>query len=459
MRSLEIKMIGAALLLAASALAADNSTTFFLKNADVYPVTGPMIKGASILVQDGKIVDVGAKLVPPKGINVIDAHGSRVYPGLTDSGTELGLSEISAERVSVDTSEIGEFMPQLRALIAVNPESEHLPVVRVNGITSAVSFPAPVRGGGGGGGRGGGGTQYISGQAALIHLNGWTWEEMEVNRSAAMQLNFPSLRGRGGRGGGNPDFNPDDIFGNAGPGGGVNGFAAQKKAYDDQIAKINEFFDAARQYQKERTANAPGFKKDLKMEAMLPVLEGKMPLAVSASRARSIHDAIAFAEKQHVKIVILEPHDIAKVGAELKAKNIPIILGRTEALPDGEDEPYDEGFTGPVDAYKAGVKFAFGTFDNEFSRNVGLNAARAVAYGLPADEALKSVTLYPAQIWGVGDKMGSIEKGKWADFIVADGDPLDTMTHIERVFIKGKDTEMMNKQIRLYRKYLERPKN
>ncbi len=137
-----VTFLGAALLFAAGLFAADAGNSFFLKNADVYPVTGPMIKGASILVQDGKIVDIGTKLVAPKGVNVIDAHGSRVYPGLIDSGTELGLSEISAERVSVDTAEIGEFMPQLRALIAVNPESEHLGVVRVNGITSAMSFPS-----------------------------------------------------------------------------------------------------------------------------------------------------------------------------------------------------------------------------------------------------------------------------------------------------------------------------
>jgi imidazolonepropionase-like amidohydrolase len=450
-----VKRFGIFLATALVVFGADAGNTFFLKNADVYPVTGPMIKGASILVQDGKIVDIGAKLVPPKNVNVIDAHGSRVYPGLIDSGTELGLSEISAERVSVDTTEIGEFMPQLRALIAVNPESEHLGVVRVNGITSAISFPSPVRGGGGRGG--GGATQYISGQAAMIHLSGWTWEDMEVTRSAAMQLTFPAIRGRGGRGGGNPDFNPDDVFGNAVAGAAANTFAEQKRQYDQQIAKINEFFDAARQYQKERTANAPGFKKDLKMEAMMPVLEGKLPLAVTASRARSIHDAILFADKQHVKIVILEPHDLDKVGAELKAKNIPVILGRTEALPDAEDAAYDEGFTGPAEAYKAGVKFAFGTFDNEFSRNVGLNAARASAFGLPPEEALKAVTINAAEIWGTADRMGSIEKGKWADLIVCDGDPLDTMTHIERVFIKGKDTEMMNKQIRLYRKYLERP--
>ena len=444
-----IFLVGAALLV--TGFAADNNS-FVIRNADVYPVTGPEIKGASIVVQDGKIADIAIKIAPPKGMKVIDAKGMRVYPGLIDSGTELGLSEISAERVSVDTQELGEFMPQLKALIAVNPDSEHFGVVRVNGITSAMTFPAPA----GRGGRGGGATQYISGEAALIHLSGWTWEDMEINRSAALQLNFPAIRGRGGRGGGNLDFNPDEIFGGA-AGGGATGFAEQKRQYDQQIAHINEFFDAARQYQKERTANAPGFKKDLKMEAMIPVLEGKVPVAISASRMRSIHDAIAFADKQHIRIVILQPHDIEKEGAELKAKKIPVILGRTEALPDAEDAPYDEAFTLPAQAYKAGVKFAFGTFDNEFSRNIGLNAARAVAFGLPQDEALKAVTINAAEIWGTSDKLGSIEKGKWADLLIADGDPLDAMTHVTSVFIKGQEIPMTNKQIRLYERYMGRP--
>ena len=156
-------------------------------------------------------------------------------------------------------------------------------------------------------------------------------------------------------------------------------------------------------------------------------------------------------------MVILQPHDIEKEGAELKAKNIPVILGRTEALPDAEDAAYDQAFTLPAEAYKAGVKFAFGTFDNEFSRNIGLNAARAAGFGLPPQEALKAVTINAAEIWGVGDKTGSIEKGKWADLQIADGDPLDAMTHVTGVFIKGQEIPMTNKQIRLYERYMARP--
>ncbi len=233
-------------------------------------------------------------------------------------------------------------MPQLRALVAVNPESEHIPVVRVNGITSVMTFP----GSGGRGGRGGGSSQIISGQAALIHLDGWTWEDMEINRSAAMQIIFPTLA-TGGRGGDSADFPDPAAFG-----GAATTFTDRKRQYDQEIQKLNEFFDSVRQYQKERAANTAGFKRDLKMEAMIPVLEGKIPVAVSARGERSMRDAIAFSEKQHIKMVLMQPRDLSKVAAELKAKNIPVILGRTEVLPENEDAPYDEGESLPGEAYR-----------------------------------------------------------------------------------------------------------
>ncbi len=189
---------------------------------------------------------------------------------------------------------------------------------------------------------------------------------------------------------------------------------------------------------------------------MVPVLEGKVPLAVSASRASVIHDAVAFAEKQKIRIVILQPRDIAKVGPELKAKNIPVILGRVLALPEQEDDPYDGAFTQPAEAYKAGVKFAFGTFNNEFVRNLPYQAATAVAFGLPYEEALKAVTINAAQIWGRAADLGSVEKGKVADLMVTTGDPLSNSTQVKYLFIKGKEVPLMNKQTRLYEKYMSR---
>jgi len=435
-----MKLLGILLASAAAAFAAGE--TVLIQNADVYPINSAPIKGISLLIQDGKILDMGAKLVAPKGAMVLDVKGLRVYPGMIDSATDLGLEEIESIRETNDTGELGDFMPQLRALSAVNPDSEHFGVVRVNGITGAITLPSM-------GGRGGGSGQLISGQAALLHTDGWTWEEMEINRSVAMCLNFPSAGGRGGRGGGGgmPADMQELIPGAAGAAGNA------QRAVLDQIAKLNAFFDDARKYQKAKAAHLPDFHPDLKFDAMIPVLEGKMPLAVSAARANTIHDAIAWAEKQNVKIVIMQPREISKAGPELKAKNVPVILGRVLALPDNEDAEYDQAFTQPLEAYKAGVKFALGTFTNEFVRDLPYQAATAVAYGLPHDEALKALTINPAEIWGAGDKLGSVEKGKYADLLITDGDPMDIRTQIRHLFINGKEITLSNKQVRLYERY------
>lgn len=439
-----MKLAGLLLTCAAMALAGADDT-FLIRGADVYPATSKPMQGVSILVQDGRIVEIGAKIVPPKGTKVIEGKGLRVYPGMIDSATNLGLQEVEAVRETVDTGELGDFMPQLRALVAVNPESEHLGAVRVNGITSAIALP------GGGGGRGGRG-QAISGQAALIHTSGWTWEDMEISRDAAMQLTFPSMGGRGGRGGGlSPDI-AELIGGDAAAAGG----GSARRQYDDAISKISDFFEEARRYKNEKAAHAPGFSADLKMEAMIPVIDGKVPLAVSAATSDTIHDAIQFADKQHVKIVIMGPREVGKAGAELKAHNIPVILGRVLALPEREDDSYDQAMALPNEFYKAGVKFALGTFTNEFVRNLPYQAATAVAFGLPPDEALKSVTINAAEIWGASDKVGSIDKGKWADLVITNGDMLEIQTKVEHVFIKGKEVDLTNKQTRLYEKYKTR---
>ena len=434
-------------LLIAGALCAfaASGDSFLIRNVDVYPVTGPPMPSASVLVRDGRIAEVAPKIAPPKGIRVIEGKGLRIYPGMIDSATDLGLSEVSSVRETVDTGELGEFMPQLRALVAVNPASEHFGVVRVNGITSAITLP--------GAGNPGtpGGRQFLSGQAALIHTAGRTWEEMAIEPSAAIQLNFPAMS-RTGRGGMPAEVGPES------PGAAGEGAAGQlRRAYDEQIRKLNQFFDEARRYQRARAANAPALQRDLKYEAMIPVLEGKTPMAVSAGRATSIRDAVAFAEKQQVKIVLLQPRDLQKVLPLLKEKNIPIVLGRVLALPPTRDDGYDAMHVLAAEAYKAGVKFAFGTFENQFVRNLPYEAAAAVAFGLPYEEALKAITINPAQIWGAGDRLGSIEKGKWADLIVTDGDLLEIRTQVKHVFVKGREIELSNRQTRLRELQSERP--
>jgi imidazolonepropionase-like amidohydrolase len=416
------------------ALAAD-SDTFLIRNADVYPVTSSVLRGASVLVENGKISQVGAKITPPKGVRVIDAKGMRVYPGFIDSATQLGLSEISGVRETVDTGELGMFMPQLRSLVAVNPESEHFPVVRANGITAAMTFPSssnPSR-------VGSPDAQILAGQAALIHLDGWTWEDMEIKRAAGMQLLFPLIARPRGRN------QPDE------------GFAQSKRNYERELEQLADFFDQARRYQRAKAAARPDFQKELRYEAMLPVLDGKLPLAINAVRARTIRAALDFGEKQKVKIILLQPREIGEMAAEIKRKNIPVILGPTLELPLTEDDAYDSAFTLPGELYKAGIKFAFGTFENEFVRDLPYSAALASNFGLPYEEALKAITINPAEIWGVADQIGSIETGKWADLMITTGDPLETPTQVKYLFIKGKSVDLNNKQTRLYEKYINRP--
>jgi len=441
-----MRLPGILMAYAALAAAASNDT-FLIRDADVYPVTSPEMKGVSLLVKDGKIAEIGPKLAVPKGTRVVEGKGLRVYPGMIDSATQLGLSEVPAVRETVDTGELGEMMPQLRALASVNPDSGLFGIVRVNGITSAMTFPTAGRGGG----RGAAAQQFISGQAALIHTAGWTWEEMTVRPSAAMCVQFPNLGGRGGRG-----AIPEEIQQMLGESGAAGSFTQMLRTYQQEVARLTDFFEEARRYQKAKAAHDPGFVPNLKYEAMLPVLDRKTPLAVSVSNARTIHDAIEFAEKQHVKIVILQPRDLGSAAVELKAKSVPVILGKVLELPRNEDDAYDEPFTLPSEVYKAGVKFAFGTFENEFVRDLPYQAATAVGFGLPQEEALKAVTINAAEIWGVSGELGSIEKGKVADLMVTTGDPLEIQTQVKHIYIAGKEVDLGNKQTRLYERYLTR---
>jgi imidazolonepropionase-like amidohydrolase len=407
-------------------LAAGPENTFLLRGVTVNPVSGPKIENVSLLVTDGKIADIGPKIAVPKGTKIIEGKGLHVYPGMIDSATEVGMEEIGSVRETNDTTEIGDFKPQLRAAIAVNPSSEHIPVIRANGITAAIALPD-------------GG--IIAGQASLMRLDGWTWEEMAMKRDAAMHLVFPTLTAGGG-----------GIAGAA-----SSAFADRRRAYDRRLKLLSDYFESARRYQKAKAAPGASFKRDLALEAMQPVIEGKMPVLVEAVRERAIKDALTWAAKEKVTIILSGVRKPGNTLAELKFRNIPVILGPTQALPLEEDDPYDGAFTLPAELYKAGVKFAFGSFGNQFSRNLPYQAGTAVAFGLPYDEALKSVTLYPAQIWGVDDQLGSIEKGKSADFILTDGDPLEVRTNVKRMFVNGKEVDLESKHTKLYQKYLARP--
>ena len=383
-------------------------------------------------MRDGKIAEVGAHIAVPKGARVIELKGLHIYPGMIDSATEIGLTEIEAVREMSDISDIGLFKPQLRAATAVNPASEHIPVTRANGITSVITSP-------------GGG--IVAGQSVLMHLSGWTMEDMAVRAPAAMRMEFPHIR-------------MPNRFGDCrGAWPARRLIQTRRRDTKQQLRELNDFMESARRYRQAKAPRASDFETDLKLEAMIPVLDGKVPMLIRAEKEKTIKEAIAFADKQKIHMILERGVEAWKVAAELKAHNIPVVLPPTLRLPEEEDDPYDKPFTYPGELSKAGVKFAFASFGpgaEDNPRNLPYEAAAAVGFGLPYEEALKAVTLYPAQIWGVGDELGSIEKGKWADLIVTDGDPLETRTQIKQMYIKGTSVDLENKHHRLYEEYLAR---
>ncbi|HMF74245.1 MAG TPA: amidohydrolase family protein, partial [Bryobacteraceae bacterium] len=414
-------------------LPAADSNSVLIRNVSVHPVTGPDIQNGSVLVLDGKVAEIGPKIAPRGGARVVDGHGLQLYPGMINAGTNIGLDEIQALHDSVDLDEIGMFNPELRAEVAFNPSSQHVEVVRAGGITSLISLP----------GSGGGGGSVITGQAALMHLDGWTWEEMAVKPSAVMEMLFPQIQSGGGR--------------RQAAAGAQRSYRDDENQYKERLRQVSLFFEDARRYEKAKTAGAPDFQRDIKLEAMLPVIDGKQALFVRASTERAIKDAVAFADKEKVKIVIADPREIGATGPLLKAHQIAVVLGKTLALPEHEDDPYDAPYTLPNEFFKAGVKICFGTFDVEFARNVPFEAAQAAAFGLPHDEALKALTINSAEILGAGDQLGSIEKGKLGDLILTDGDPMEAKTNIKQMFIAGKEVSLESRHTREYEKWMKRP--
>ncbi len=429
-------------LLSLSALPQANAQTpgdYAITHAKIFTLAGPPIEDGTLLIHEGKISAVGAGLTVPTGAQVIDAKGLQVYPGLFDSITQMGLSEIGAVRATVDTTETGSFNPDVVAATAILPSSAHVPVTRAAGITEVIAAPAS------GGFDSGGETNLIGGQASAIHLAGWTIEEMLLNKHAAMVVDWPAIETR------SFDFSTFSIK--------EKPFAEAKKEYDKQVNQLADYIEQARHYnQLLQNAAGASFQRDVKLEAMAPVVRGEVPLLIFADSARQIRDAVDFCDKQKLKMVLAGGAEAWKEKDLLRSKSVPVVLGPTLAAPQEEDDAYDRLLTQPAELQSAGVKIAFASFDNSFARRLGQQAANAVAHGLPYDEGLKAVTLYPAQIFGLDSQLGTLETGKIANLIVTNGDPLDVTTDVRYLFIKGQLTSTDNKQKELYEKYMNRPK-
>ncbi len=414
-------------------------STIALTHAKIFTLAGAPIENGTLLIRDGKIAAVGANVEVPAGAQVIDAKGLQIYPGLFDPITQMGMSEISAVNATVDTTETGAYNPDVVAATAVFPSSEHIPVTRASGITEVLAVPDS------GGFDSGSSRGVIGGQASAINLAGWTINEMLIKRSVAMVISWPTIETR--------SFDFATFSRKEKP------FTEAKQDYDKQVNELTEYLDRARHYAQAMGHGGPAdYQRDLKLEAMAPVIRGQLPVLVFADRARDIRNAIEFCDKQKLKMVLAGGAEAYKVKDLLRSKSVPVILRPTLSLPIDEDDAYDRLLSQPAELSAAGVKFALGSFDNSFARRLGQQAANAVAYGLPYDEALKAVTIYPAEIFGVADQVGTLETGKLANIIVTNGDPLEITTDVKFLFIKGQQTSMDNRHQRLYEKYLNRPK-
>jgi imidazolonepropionase-like amidohydrolase len=424
----------AALPLFAQSVILNNSgkkPTVAIRNAMIVPVTAPVCNNCTIVFSGGKITAIGASAAVPADAMVIDGSGLRVYPGMIDSGTSIGLTEVESVPGTNDISELGDLNPNAFAAVAVNPHTNVIPVTRINGITSVVTRP-------------GGG--LVSGQSALIQLSGWSPQEMVIQSPLALHINFPRLRTA------SFDDQPQDEEAEK----------EAKKSYTEQLDKLRDLFRDANAYAKAAAARAKDpsvrrFDKDVMLESMIPVVEGRVPVIIHANLERDIRAAMKLADELKIKMILADAADAARVIPDLKKHDIAVILGPILALPPREDDPYDLIFTNAQKLNEAGIRFSIQSDDAHNARNLPYHAAMCAAFGLPKDVALKAITIYPAQIFGVADRVGSLEVGKRADLFIADGDPLEITTNVKRVFIDGEDIPMESYQTLLYRKFLARP--
>lgn len=391
---------------------------FLLKNATVVTVTKDTIQNGSILINNGKIEAVGTDFDASDAVT-IDCSGLFVFPGMIDAGNQLGLVEVNSVAETQDFAEIGDLSPNMQALTAINPNSVAIPVTRVSGVTTSLALPS-------------GG--IFPGTAALINLNGYTSEHMYGGFKGVV-MNFPSSVRRGAY-----DRRTEEEI---------------KKETEKSLKQINEIWEKAVVYQKLDSANAE-LDYYPEMEQMAKVVAGELPLLVEVNAAADIEAAIKWVESKKAKAILTGVAEGWRVADKIAQAKLPVITGPVLSLPARQSDRYDAAYTNPAKMLKAGVKVAIRTNDAENVRNLPFNAGFAAAYGMGKEEALKAVTIVPAEILGVADRLGSIEEGKNATLFIADGDPFETSTQIKHVFIDGYQIPMTNRHIRLYQEFLER---
>jgi imidazolonepropionase-like amidohydrolase len=407
----------------------------FLTGGTVHTVSGETIENGVVGFNDGAITMVGdasvmqiIQLAP--GTEIVDVSGHHVYPGLFAAHTQLGLTETSSVRATRDSGEIGSYNPEVRAAVAVNPDSTLLPVARLNGIMLAGVMPT--------GGR-------VAGRASVIRLDGWTWEDMTVRGDAGMLVNWPGVRA-------NPGMWRTSPEGDA--------VSRVQRSLD----AVRDYYDTAAAYAVARAAD-PSHPKDLRLEAMTPYLggdhadegAGARRLLVSANDYDQIVSAVSFAAGRGIPLAIVGGRDAPLCAGLLIEHGVPVIIDGVYRFPKRADSPHDDAYTLAARLAEAGVAFCISGADRDGNvRNLPYEAAMASRYGLDPDEAVRAITLSPAEILGVADRYGSLEQGKSATLIVTTGDVLEITSNVAHAFIDGRRVSLKSKQTELRDKYTEK---
>lgn len=391
---------------------------FLLQNATIVTVTKGTIENGSVLIANGKIEAVGTN-VAAGDAEVIDCTGHFIYPGMFDGGSQLGLVEVGSLAETQDYSEVGQVTPNMQALVAINPNSVAIPVTRVSGVTTILATPS-------------GG--MFPGTAALINLNGYTPDQMYAGFKGVI-LNFPSSARRS-----TWDRRSDEDV---------------KKDAEKAQKNLNDIWEKANTYHQLATAKAtlPYYPE---MEQLAKVVAGELPLLVEVNAASDIELAIKWLENKKIKAILTGVAEGWRVADKIAAAKLPVITGPMLAIPTRQSDRFDASYTNPGKMSKAGVKVVIRSNDSENTRNLPFNAGFAAAYGMGKEEALKAVTINSAEVFGVADKLGSIEVGKDATLFVSTGDPFETRSQIRHVFIDGFRVPMSNRHIRFYQEFLER---
>jgi imidazolonepropionase-like amidohydrolase len=395
-----------------------------ITNARIHPITQPTIERGTVVMRGGRIEAVGANVQVPAGAQVIDAKGADVYPGFVDGRTSLGLNE-PGPRGFEDVQEMLDINAAIRAHVAYQADSDAIAVARVNGVTSVGVMPA-------------GG--LLGGQVAVMNLDGWTWEEATLAPTVGVTFQFPNIGGGGGFGGGGqpPPRKYEEL----------------KRERDARLKVVEDVLARAKAYARIPAAER---RTDWNLEALVPIAEGRQPLFVQAGNEGQIRDAVAFADRAGVRIVITGGIEAPLVAPLLKEKNIPVLLGSVLTLPSREDAHHAATYRAAGELAEAGVKFGFASGSYQNVRLLPYEAAISVAWGLPRDHALRAITIDTAEILGVADRVGSIEPGKVANLVIWQGDPRELRTPVPRVFIAGRDVGPLNKHLELYERFSGRP--